>query len=48
MKVKDRLSKNFTIRLKADEFARLKREAKAAKMTVADYLRFCWQKVSKE
>jgi hypothetical protein len=34
-----------SIRLRQDEFEQLSSDAKAAGMTMADYLRYCWQKV---
>ena len=48
LKVRDRLGKNFTIRFRFDEFRQLKQDAKGAKMTIAQYLRYCWKKAREE
>ena len=43
-KAKDRLSEIVTLRLSPSDHKRLKRDARASRLSVSAYLQLCWQK----
>ncbi len=48
MAAKDIKSRPVTTRLTPSEHKRLLAEARAMKMTVSDYLKYCWQKAGEK